>query len=144
MIVSWRTWGLVGILIVTLVGCKGEVSFSTANLSEAVICKSVDEVTGKPVEKADVFSSDTEKIYCSVKLSNAPEETQVLSQWIYVKGDLADVENYKIDEASLQVKGTTYLMFSLSRPDNGFPKGEYVCKLFLNGKEKESVPFRVE
>ena len=131
-------------LILILSGCKGEVTFSTASLSEAVICISVDQTSGQPIEKGDVFTPNTPEILCSVKLSNAPEDTLVLSQWIYEKGDLEGVTDHKIDEFSLSAKGTTYLWFSLSRPDNGFPKGDYICRLFLNGKEKFSVPFKVQ
>ncbi|MFC2158663.1 hypothetical protein ACFLT9_12575 [Acidobacteriota bacterium] len=131
-------------VICFLSGCKGDVSFSTASLSEATICISVDQITGKPVEKGDVFTSETAEIYCSVKLSSAPEETQVLAQWIYIKGEVEGVTDHKIDETSLNTDGTKYLWYSITRPDTGFPKGEYACKIFLNAKEKFSVPFTVQ
>jgi hypothetical protein len=125
-------------------GCQGEVNFSTAKLSDAVTCKSVDQTTMKPLDKTDVFSPDVPEISCSVKLSNAPEDTQVVGEWIYVKGDVEGLTDHKIADYSLKADGTKYLSFSLSRPDAGFPKGEYACKLYLNGKERISVPFKVE
>ena len=131
-------------LICVFNGCKGDVSFSTASLSEATICISVDTTTGQAVEKGDVFTTDTAEIFCSVKLSNGPDETQILAQWIYIKGDLEGVTDHKINETSLAADGTKYLWFSISQPDNGFPKGDYACKIFLNGKEKFSVPFKVQ
>lgn len=126
------------------IGCSGDVSFSTASLSDAVICKSVDGTTMKPLDKADVFGQDAAEIYCSVKLSNAPEDTQVVGEWIYVSGEVEGLSDHKIADYSLKADGTKYLSFSLSRPDNGFPKGDYVCKLYLNGKEKLTVPFKVQ
>jgi hypothetical protein len=125
-------------------GCQGEVSFTTAKLSDAVICNGVDQSTMKPLGITDVFSPDAPDIYCSVKLSNAPEDTQVVGEWIYVGGDVEGLSDHKIADYSLKADGTKYLSFSLSRPDNGFPKGDYVCKLYLNGDEKLSVPFKVQ
>ena len=125
-------------------GCQGEVSFSTANLSDAVICKSVDQTTMKPLDTTDVFTPDVPEISCSVKLSNAPEDTQVVSEWIYIGGEVEGLSDHKIADYSLKADGTKYLSFSLSRPDAGFPKGDYACKLYLNGKEKLSVPFKVQ
>jgi hypothetical protein len=141
----WISWiGLILILSLGWMGCQGEVSFSTASLSDAVMCTGVDQATMKPLDKTDVFSQDTAEVFCSVKLSNAPSETQVVGEWIYVKGDVEDLTDHKIADYSLKADGTKYLSFSLTRPDAGFPKGDYVCKLYLNGKEKLSVPFKVE
>jgi hypothetical protein len=126
------------------IGCSGDVNFSTASLSDAVICKSVDSTTMKSLDKTDVFSQDTAEIFCSVKLSNAPEDTQIVGEWIYVGGEVEGLSDHKIADYSLKADGTKYLSFSLSRPDNGFPKGDYVCKLYLSGKEKLTVPFKVQ
>ena len=130
--------------ILVLAGWGCEFSISTAKLSDAVLCFGVDVVTKKPLDKADVFSQDTPEIFCSVKLSNAPSETSVKSEWIYVKGEVESLSDYTIDEFTLSADGTTYISFSLTRPDTGFPKGEYVLKLFLDDEEKIAVPFKVE
>jgi len=70
------------------VGCSGEVSFTTAKLSEATMCLGVDG-ENKPLNATDTFGVNTPEIFCSVKLSNAPEDTEVGSEWIYVKGELS-------------------------------------------------------
>ena len=62
---------LMTFLFIPQVGCSGEISVTTASLSEATMCKSVDSKTQKPVEKADVFAPATPMIYCSVKLTRA-------------------------------------------------------------------------
>lgn len=126
---------------VIVVSC--EVSFTTAKLSEATMCRSVDPQTKAPVDKTDVFSTDTPEIFCSVKLSNAPE-SKVTAKWIYVEGAAEDLKNHQIDEYSLTTQGTGYISFSLTKPDKGFPKGTYLVKLLLDDKEKLSVPFTVE
>ena len=124
------------------IGC--EASFSTAKLGEATMCTKVDEKTKKPIEKTDVFTPDTLEIFCSVKLSNAPSDTSIRSEWIYVKGEAENLSDYKIDEFTLTTEGTKYVSFSLGRPNTGFPKGEYMLKLFLDEEIKLNVPFKVE
>ncbi len=108
------------------------------------MCKSVDETTMKPIEVADVFAPDTPEIFCSVKLSNAPDDTEVKAEWIYVSGEAEDLSNYLIDEVSLTADGTRHLSFSLIRPDEGWPRGDYKVVLYVDGKEQLSVPFIVE
>lgn len=124
------------------IGC--EASFSTAKLGEATMCTKVDEKTKKPIEKTDVFTSDTPEIFCSVKLSSAPTDTNIKSEWIYMKGEAENLSDYKIDEFTITTEGTKYVSFSLARPNTGFPKGEYMLKLFLNDEIKLSVLFKVE
>ena len=131
-----------GLLAVLLVSC-GEVSFTTARLSEITMAKSIDE-TFKPIEKADVFSVDTPEIFLSAKFSNAPADTEVTGEWTYVGGEVADLENYTIDTASLKIEGTAYLYFSMPMPEAGWPKGDYKVVLAIDGKEQGSVPFKVQ
>jgi hypothetical protein len=133
------------VLIASLfAACGGEVSFTTAKLSDASMAKAVDSNTMEATSKATVFSASDPMIYCSVKLSNAPSETEVKSQWIYVKGEVADLSNFQIDETPVTTEGTRYIAFSLPKPEAGWPKGDYVVKLFIDGKEKLQVPFKVQ
>ena len=135
---------LLAVLAFPLTGCTGEVGFTTASLSKATMCKSVDSETREPVEPTNVFSPDTPEIFCSVNLSNAPSDTEVSSEWIYVKGELEDVSDYLIDEVSITTDGTRYVSFSVTRPDNGWPTGDYKVVLYLDGNEKTSVTFKVQ
>ena len=135
---------LVAVLVFPLAGCTGEVGFTTASLSKATMCKSVDSETREPVEPTNVFTPDTPEIFCSVNLSNAPSDTEVSSEWIYVKSELEDVADYLIDEVSITTDGTRYVPFSVPRPDNGWPTGDYKVVLYLDGNEKTSVTFKVQ
>lgn len=125
-----------------LTGCSGEVSFTTAKLSDATMCLGVDAEM-KPVNPTDTFGVNTPEIFCSMKLSNAPDETEILSEWIYVKGEAEGVEDYTIDSVGVTTDGTRYLYFSLPRPDAGWPVGEYLLNLYVDGKKQESVSFDV-
>ncbi|MFC1668555.1 hypothetical protein ACFL1T_04150 [Chlamydiota bacterium] len=130
------------LFVAVSLGSAVEFKFSTAKLSEPTLCTGVDEQTKKPHDKTSIFGPDTKEIFCSVKLSNAPQ-TKITGQWIYVKGELKEYTNHMIAETSLTADGTRYLSFSLEKPTNGFPKGEYVLKLFLDEEEKMSVSFKV-
>ena len=122
----------------TLAGC----SFTTAKLSEATMCLGVDSET-KPLNPTDTFGLNTPEIFCSVKLSNAPEDTEVASEWVYVKGEAEGVTDYVIDTRALTADGTVYMWFSYPRPDGGWPVGEYRLNLYIDGKEAVSLPFTV-
>jgi len=123
-------------------GCSGEVSFTTAKLTEATMCLGVDG-QNQPVNPTDEFGVNTPEIFCSVKLSNAPDDTEVGSEWVYVKGEAAGVTDYVIDTLVLPADGTQFLQFSLPRPDGGWPIGEYQLNLYIDGKEAVSLPFTV-
>jgi hypothetical protein len=122
---------------------RPKVILSTASLSEATMAENVNEDLS-PLNATDVFNIDAPEIHCSVKLSNAPMDTEVQGEWIYIEGEGEDVENYLIDSTILITEGTRYLDFSLSIPDNGWPVGEYELVLSINGKEKMRVPFFVK
>lgn len=133
---------LMTILATSLIGCS--CSASTASLSEATMCRSVDPQTKKPVAKADFFTPDSPEIICSVKVSNAPLDTKVTAVWVYIQGEVEDLENYEIDEYSLVGSGTRYLSFSLTRSDKGWPLGDYAITLLVDEKERMTIPFRVQ
>ena len=124
-------------------GCEGEVSITTAHFNEATMALGVD-ANNKPVDPTTVFSTEIPEIFCSAKLSNAPDDTEINSSWIYVKGELADLTDYEIGNYTLTTGGTQYIQFSLTKPDNGWPRGNYKLVLSIDGKEVETLEFTVE
>ena len=137
---------LAAVPFVLLSGCAGEVSVTTASLSEATMYTSIDPKTQQPLDKGDIYPVDAEAFYCSVKLSNAPADTAVSAQWFYIQGEETSLNNYLIDETSVTSGGTGYIGFSLARGSQSpaWPKGDYAVKLFVDGKEKITVPFKVQ
>lgn len=128
---------LLTLVAIPLTGCV-KVVYSTASLSEATICKSVNLTTMAPIERADVFPPDFDIIYCSVKLSNAPSNTQVKVQWF-------DNNNQQLLEKTITADGTRYIASSITRAtDAPFTTGNYAVKFFLNGKEQVTVPFTLQ
>jgi hypothetical protein len=135
---------VIGVLGLPLMSCSGEVSFTTAKLSEITMAKSIDEITYEPIEKTDTFSTDTSEIFLSAKFSNAPSETEITSEWVYVEGEVEDLKDYLIDTTSIEVSGTDYLFFSMPSPDQGWPIGQYEVILYIDGQESATVPFTVQ
>jgi hypothetical protein len=133
-----------GILGLSLMSCSAEVSFTTARLSEITMAKGIDETTYKPVEKTSTFSVDTPEIFLSAKFSNAPADTEIKSEWVYVEGEAEELRDYLIDSVSIDVSGTDYLFFSMPMPQQGWPRGQYEVTLYIDGKEAETVPFTVQ
>jgi hypothetical protein len=131
------------LLVVPLVSCEAEVSFTTASLSEAKMSTGVDSDL-RPVGLTDVFHEDTPEIFCTFKISNAPSDTEVKAVWLYVEGELKDLKDYVIGEWSTDAGDSRYIYASLTRPDNGWPLGSYKVVMYVDDKEELSVPFTVE
>ena len=125
-----------------ITGCSGEVSFTTASLSEATMALGTD-ADAKPINPTDTFQVDTPEIFCSVKLSNAPSDTEITSEWVYIEGELEGYDNHVIDTYTLVTDGDRYLTFSMERPDDGWPVGTYELVLYVDGKDETSVGFSV-
>ena len=133
---------IIGVVVATI-GCSASVKFTTASISEATMCKDVDSQF-RPVNATDVFGVDTYEIFCSFKLSNAPPDTEIKADWIYVKGEVEGLTNYLIGDWHINADGTRYVNASLTIPDKGWPRGDYKVVLSINGKERQSVPFTVK
>lgn len=125
----------------TIINSFHFLSSTAALLSEITMTTGVDSYL-RPLDAIDVFDVDVKEIHCSIKLSNAPTNTGITAEWIYVQG-IEDLKNYKIDEYSVTTEGTRYVDMSLVRPYEGWPIGDYEVILYVNGEENTRVPFYV-
>jgi hypothetical protein len=65
--------------------------------------------------------------------------TMVSAQWYYIEGDPV-----YIDGVALEINDTTTdFLFSLSKPDNNWPKGHYQVDLYIDDNLEQSVNFSV-
>ncbi len=147
---TWKQWLILvvalcilgGFAAIRMVGDEGSSTSPVASLSEPTMTRSINKTTAEPMEPTDVFTPDTPVIYFTVKLSGARPDTEVKARWIYVRGEAA-MTNHLLNETSGIFGGTRYLSFSLTY-DTDWPKGEYEVVLYLDGKEKLTVPFFVQ
>ena len=114
----------------------------SATLQNAIVTTAVDE-NMRPVDPATIFSPTIQEIFCSVRIKDAPDNTEIRAEWKYIKGESKE-QNYIIDSTVLTTEGSRYLSFSLQRGEKSWPVGEYVVVLYVNDVENLSVDFRVE
>jgi hypothetical protein len=123
---------------------QGEAAGSSAVLSDATICTSIDITTGKPLDRMEVVPNNAAILYCSVKVSNADFGTILKARWVYLKGELEGLQGRTIGEGVTKAEGSEYISYSISRAEGkGFPIGEYDVKLFVDDKEQLIMPFKV-
>jgi len=116
--------------------------FTTAHVSNIQICEQMQGTLcdgDKPV-----ISTNARNIYVSCKLNNAASNTEVTFTWKYMVD-----KPLTIDEVVLNTeeKGANLdLHSSLSRPNNGWPKGRYVIDIMVDGiKDKiETKEFEIQ
>ena len=134
----------ISMLSLSLISCTGEVSFTTAKLSEVTMASSVDESTYEPIEVTDTFEIDTPEIFLSAKFSNAPADTEITAEWIYVEGEVEDMNNFVIDTVAIEVSGTDYLYFSMPIPGERWPRGQYKVDLYIDEDLDQTATFTVQ
>ena len=90
-----------------------------------------------------VFGPTTAKIYLKAKLTDVPSGAKLKGAWIAEKTKVAP-PNYQIDATELKV-GTLMnrVDFSLSKPNAGWPVGDYRVDLSINDKVVQSVKFKI-
>lgn len=135
--------GIVGslflLLIILAILNGGEISFSTARISEAYMASKIDPATSEPLIKTDVFPKrSTKKIYVTALAKNIPDKTKFSAIWYHIpSGSSLKSEN------DLIISKDIWLNFSLANP-RGFVAGEYKVDILINDKVKKTLHFRVE
>lgn len=123
-----------------------EASSATGIISEAVMAMSVDE-NHRPVEPTSVFPTHAEGFFCTFKVTDAPPDTVITAEWIYVGGEVEEDVGPKfvISKASHRLEGTVYTSFYNFPPfaDYEWPRGDYKVVLCVDSEEEVSVPFSV-
>ena len=130
---------LVAVLIVAAILNGGEISFSTANVSEAYMAASVDPYTSEPIDITDVFyQSETTEVYAAALIRNVPDDTKISAIWYYIPtGESVASENDIYTDEDMWVNFSLYL-------PSGFALGDYKVEIYINDKLKETLNFTVE
>ena len=113
-------------------GAAGAPRYEDVVLSEA-----------KDGKAASAFRPATPKLFVRATLADVPAGSKVKGEWIAVKTNVAP-PNYRIDAAELTVgKGMTRVDYTMSKPNNGWPEGDYRVDMYINGKKASEVKFKV-
>ena len=87
----------------------------SAYVSDATLANAVNP-DGQPVNASTAFLVNAEVIYLSVRLNNAPANTQVLVKLTYVDGEASNLANTSMYNNTKSGQGTGYLAFAYGRP----------------------------
>lgn len=130
---------LVLIFIVAAIINGGEISFTTANVSEAYMTSSIDPYTSEPLEISDVFYQyETMEVYAAALIKNVPGDTKISAMWYHIPtGSSIASEN------DIYTDQDTWVNFSLSMPD-GFAYGEYKIEIYIDDELEETLYFTVK
>lgn len=90
------------------------------------------------------FTSDDKEINFRVKAYNAPQGTALGIQWILDRSADAVIQQKLVKEDQNQIEGSMEIRTALITKKDPFVKGDYLVKIFINGEEKASFPFKVE
>ena len=135
---------LVTWLLLAGIGAGCSVSFSTANIPQAVLAKDVKGDTFEPVDPTSTFSPDQAVINLVVTVANAPSDTKVKTVWTAVDVGDAAPANTQIDEAEVTLDASGKTHFTLSVPDSGaWPAGKYKVEIYLNDKLDRTLEYTI-
>lgn len=112
-------------------------SFSTASISDVETAEDVNSDL-EPVNKTSEFKTNQEKIYVTLKFSNAPSDTKLKAEWYYIE------EEEKIASYTKKVDGSGRAAFHLTKPDDGWPTGSYEVRLFIDGEKADNASFSIK
>lgn len=136
-VVRAPTWAPLLCAALLAAGAGGEAQAATPKYTQIVVSE---QRGGEP--KA-VFKPTTPKVYLRSKVVDAPKGAKLRSDWIAVKTQVAP-PNYKIDSSELVAHaGANDVVFSFSKPDAGWPEGDYRVDLFIDGKPAAKATFKV-
>lgn len=132
------------IVLVAITASACNFSFSTANITRAVLAKDVQGDTFEPVDPTSTFPPDQPVINLVVSVANAPSDTKVKTVWTAVDVGDAAPANTKIDEAEVTLDASGNAHFTLSSPSSGvWPVGKYKVELYLNDKLDRTLDYNI-
>ena len=90
----------------------------------------------------DTFVPNSPVIHAVVVFTDSDAGTTARGSWIAV--DAIETSNYEIDSAVVKLtQGDTRAHFQLTKPDNGWPEGNYKLNIYLDETFITAVPFTV-
>lgn len=105
-----------------------------ARIVSVTICESVAGDTWVPINIRESFTTQTPEIHAVAQLDGAKAGTIVKCAWVAI--DAIATPNYEIAamEQECYKEGEATAHFSLTRPDNGWPPGNYKLDIYIDGQ----------
>ncbi len=112
-------------------------TYGYAGSVEKIVLSSALSDYGEPINPENTFAPDTPEIYCSFWLLEDLCCKYIMFKWQYPDGMVIWEEK---DGDTLGYPDHV----SLTKPENGFPEGEYMVSMYIGILEIISVTFTVE
>lgn len=113
-----------------------------ARVTSITLCEQVSDDGAIPINVTSRFSGAVPSIHAIVNIDAAKQGTTIRGVWVSV--DAIEVPGYEIDAAEAVAQaGDAVVHFALSRPDNGWPTGNYKLDVYMDGQFAASAPFVV-
>ncbi|MDA3905466.1 MAG: hypothetical protein PF484_05260 [Bacteroidales bacterium] len=129
------------VAFIALIVYTGGCEFSSASISDGKICTSMN---GSACSSDNsVITGNPSEIYASCELKYAPESTDIKFIWYYYGQSKIEIDQVTLNSGT---NGSNVEVHSsLSRPNNGWPAGDYevVIQLMIEGKDPIVKSFEV-
>jgi hypothetical protein len=106
------------------------------------IAKAMTFLPGRDSPPQTEFASDTPKIMLDVLLRGFKAGDKVTANWIAEKTKAAP-PNYKMASATFEVSTGNTIAFGMTKPNAGWPVGDYRVDVTYNGEQELSQPFKI-
>ena len=131
------TWRSIALTVALAMSMAPPLFAAEGRYSDVVISDSADG------SAKQIFGPATPKIFLRAKLADVPRGAKLKSVWIAEKTKVAP-PNYEIDAKELTAGAIANRVdFSLSKPNAGWPPGDYRVDLLIDGKVVQSVRFKI-
>lgn len=122
----------------------GGLIFAAAAFAQAPRLENIVLSESKQGMSRAAFPTKTKAIFLRADLKDVPPGALLRGDWIAVKTKIAPA-NHKFNSAMLSVApGMVRADFSLDRPPDGFPPGDYRVDLFINDRKVHAVTYKVQ
>ncbi len=135
-----KTSLLAFVLLLLLSFTFASCSFTTAKLVDLETSSAIDE-DYLPISPTSTFTTTTPIIYLTGSVEGATIDSIMQVDWYYVEGDS---EEYIADSILTIDEINMYFYFSLSKPTNDWPTGDYEIRIYLDLDLMETVSFTIE
>lgn len=121
-------------VFISAAGCFRQEPLAIENM---ILAAKVDD-NGNPTEETQNFKENTKEIYLVIKVKNMQNTDNITVKWTYLDKGL------EIDSKSFtpESKFTGNKIFKI-KISQGFPFGNYEVRIFLNGTQLKTIPFKV-
>ncbi len=133
---------LIWVSIAILALCLLNIA-TAAKLVSISICEKISEPGTVPINVTDKFKPESPEINAVAVLENVSPGMRLKGIWVAV--DAIATPNYEIDSTIITIKesGEARAHFSISKPNGGWPLGNYRLDFYINDKLSTNAQFSV-